>query len=103
MIPKSSEYLLILFLLILGGLLLKYKFRIQIFKNIKQAIVFWLILFTLGIAWDQFSIFRGHWTYPEGGTLGIRIGLIPLEDYIFIAATGFFALVLYRLISEKVK
>jgi len=93
----SYEYLIILSILTLIASLLQKIFKIKLFNSLKQSLTFYTTIFTIGIIWDSFAIYRGHWIYPGQGTMGIFIGLMPLEDYLFIAVVSYFSLVVYRL------
>ena len=98
----SYEYILILLGFFLAGFFLQKHFSIKLFKNIRQSVSFYGIFLLLGITWDSFAIYRGHWVYPGKGILGIYIGLMPLEDYFFILVVGYFGLVLYHVIQKRV-
>ena len=94
------EYLLIEIALILITFIIHKFYKIKIFKSWKQMAFFWILVFIGGIIWDSFAVRYGHWIYPGKGTLGINIGLIPLEDYIFMFLVGYGFLVLYT-VSNK--
>lgn len=103
LINREFEYTAILLVIFIATFFLKYIFGIKFFTNLKQGLIFWIILYLVGIVWDTFAISRGHWFYPEGGSLGIKIGLIPIEDYIFVFVCGFFALTLYKILERTSK
>src|ERR1700704_3541315 len=48
--------------------------------------LFYCILFALleEVPWDNFAVGNAIWYFPEGGSLGLRIGILPLEEYLFI-------------------
>lgn len=96
----SFEYLLILGIVYLAALLLKFKFRVKVFSNLKEAIVYYLIILIIGTIWDNLAVLRGHWFYPGKGILGIFIGLVPIEDYFFAFVCAYFALVLYKVLQK---
>lgn len=97
----SFEYLLILCGFYLAALILKFKFKVKVFKNIKETIAFYSIVLILGTIWDNFAVFRGHWFYPGKGIVGIFIGLVPIEDYLFAFISAYFLLVLYKVLHDK--
>lgn len=97
------EYFFILFLLLLIAYALKWKYKIIVFKSIKQAIAFYVMIFLIGTIWDNFSVWRGYWYYPGKGIVGLFIGLIPIEDYFFAVATSYTVLVLYKTIQKTFK
>lgn len=76
-------------------------YKVKIFRTRNQFIIFWFLVIFLGSLWDNFAVFRGHWFYPGKGTIGLNIGLIPLEDYIFIMLVSYAILVMY-LVSNKI-
>ncbi len=94
------EYLLSLTILLFIALILKVKYKIKIFKSLKETVFFYLIIFFVGTIWDNFAVWRGHWFYPGKGILGIFIGLIPLEDYVFAIITSYTVLVLHKVIQK---
>jgi len=94
------EYLLIEIVLILITFIIYKFYKIKLFKSKKQMIIFWLLVFIGGIIWDNYAVWRGHWIYSKKGLIGINVGLIPLEDYIFIFLVGFGFLILYN-VSNK--
>lgn len=99
----SFEYLGILGLLLVVALTLKFKFKIKVFNSPKEAVILYRILIILGTIWDYIAITRGHWFYPGKGTMGIFIGVIPIEDYLFAFVCPYFLLILYKVISKQVK
>ena len=57
--------------------------------------------FLFGIVWDSLAILRGHWSFPVDKTLGITIGLMPLEEYLFILIIPYFIITIYKLFDSK--
>jgi lycopene cyclase domain-containing protein len=96
-----AEYLIILLGLLVVTIFLHKKFHLKIFETKKQMYVFFFIEYIIGIIWDSYAIFRGHWFYPKSGVLGIFIGNMPLEDYFFILIVPYFSLVIYKLIINR--
>lgn len=95
------EYLAILASVFLFFLGLKLKHRIQLFRSTKEALLFFLACLAIGVAWDSYAIFRGHWSFGEQFFAGIKLGLMPVEEYLFILIIPFSVLVLYKTITEK--
>ncbi|TAL58414.1 MAG: lycopene cyclase domain-containing protein [Nanoarchaeota archaeon] len=75
--------------------------KVRLFKTRLQMLIFWAAAFFIGVVWDQFAIWRGHWFYPKGTTLGINLGFMPIEDYIFIFLICYAVLLAFK-ISEKI-
>jgi lycopene cyclase domain-containing protein len=94
------EYLLILALLFLAAFFLHKATKVKLFASFKHMLVFYLIFILIGVVWDQYAIFRGHWLYRGEFLTGIRIGYMPIEDYAFGFIVTYFGLVLYK-VAEK--
>jgi len=94
------EYLIIEIILAVLFFIIHKSFNVKIFRSRKQFIVFWTLIFLFGIVWDQYAVIRGHWLYPGKGILGIFIGKIPLEDYLFMVLIPYGILVAYQ-VSNK--
>lgn len=95
------EYLIILLGLLLFTIFLHKYFQIKLFESGKQIIILYGVMYIMGITWDHIAISRGHWAFPGPGLTGIYIGLIPLEDYIFLLVCVYLSLVLYKVILKK--
>ncbi len=57
-----------------------------------KTTVFYCILFALSIEipWDMLAVSNTIWYFPEGGSLGLHIGILPIEEYLFmITVTAF--------------
>ncbi len=95
------EYLTILIALGLFAFMLEKTHSVHLFKNRKERLEITGLFFAIGVAWDSFAIWRGHWLFPAGKNLGIVIGLMPLEEYLFILIIPYFVLTVYKLIDSK--
>ena len=95
------EYLLIEIGLLIFFFLMHRIYKVKLFKNKNKFVKFWLFVFIFGIIWDWFAIVRGHWYYPGSGILGIFIGVIPLEDYLFMVVVPYGLLVAYQILNRK--
>ena len=94
------EYPLILIVLSAAALLLHKTFKVKLFASKRHMFIFYLIFIAIGIVWDQYAVYRGHWSYKSEYLTGINIGYMPLDDLIFGFVVTYFGLVLYK-ISEK--
>lgn len=97
----SFEYITILIIIFLITLLLEKKNHIHLYKSQRERIEIVFFFFLFGIAWDSLAIFRGHWSFPVGKTLGITIGLMPLEEYLFALIIPYFIITIYKLFDSK--
>lgn len=57
-------------------------------------------LFIIGVVWDTIAIARNHWVFPQGKNVGIYIGLMPLEEYLFIFIVPYSILIVYKIIDS---
>jgi lycopene cyclase domain-containing protein len=67
------------------------------FRSLKEALTVIGSLFIIGSVWDSFSIFRGYWVFNKDFFLGINVGLMPMEEYLFMLVIPFMTLVVYRI------
>ena len=94
------EYSFILLLFLVISFILQKKFKVIIFKNFKQFLFVEGIVFAAAILWDNYAIYRGHWSFGEKYLLGPKLGFMPIEEFAFVIITSYFGLVIYK-ISEK--
>jgi lycopene cyclase domain-containing protein len=85
------------------GLFAEFGLKLKIFSSRKERIWFMIITLIVGIAWDNFSISRGHWVFPVGGNLGPKIGIMPIEEYLFILIIPYSLLAFKALLSSQFK
>ncbi len=97
----SFEYLTILIILLFIALFLENKKHIHLYKSRKERFEIVGFFFLFGVIWDSFAIWRGHWSFPGGGILGVHIGLMPLEEYLFALIIPYFIITVYKLIDSK--
>lgn len=95
------EYLFILIIFLLSGLYLEKKYKIHLYSSRKQRLVTVFVFFAIGVIWDHYAIYRGHWVFPMRNLIGIKIGLMPLEEYIFMLVVPFWIVTVYKLIDKK--
>ena len=80
---------------------LKLGFKLQLFESKKHAAVTLGSLFIIGSILDSFALIRGYWSYQQQFFVGITIGVMPLEEYIFMIVIPFLTIVVYRLATMK--
>ncbi len=96
----SFEYLTILSIMLVVTFILEKSNHIHLYRSRKERFEIVGLFFLVGVVWDTFAIWRGHWIFPAGN-LGITIGLMPLEEYLFILIVPYFCITVYKLIDSK--
>lgn len=94
-------YLAILVALFGCALWLEWKYNIHLYGTRKERILITLIFFVIGVAWDSFSVMHKTWVFPGRGLVGIWIGVLPLEEYLFSLIVPFWILTVYKLLDAK--
>ena len=100
---NNMEYLIILLALFSIGIFIEWKYHIHLYHSRKERIIITLTFFVIGVLWDSFAIFRGHWDFTGNGLIGITIGLMPLEEYLFILIVPFWIITMYKVLDKKLK
>jgi len=80
---------------------LKLRYRIQLFKSVKEGLLVIISLFVIGALWDSYATLRGYWSFEEEFFIGITIGVMPLEEYLFMLIIPFLVLVIYGIVTRK--
>jgi len=57
--------------------------------------------FVFGFLWDSHAILRGYWSFKEDFFIGVDIGVMPLEEYLFMVIIPFLVLVIYGIVTRK--
>jgi len=97
----SVEYLILLISVFLICVIVKQKHKLKLFKSAKEGGLVFGALFVIGSALDSFALFRGNWSYDEKFLVGIRIGVMPMEEYLFMIVIPFLTLIVYRMARGK--
>ncbi|MFA6271601.1 MAG: lycopene cyclase domain-containing protein [Patescibacteria group bacterium] len=97
------NYLSILVIILLISVFLQWKFKFRIYNSWKQRIITILILLIVGIAWDSFAVYSHHWyfDYSGSGLSGIKIGNLPIEEYIFMFIQPYFIFTVYKSLNRS--
>jgi len=98
---KLPEYALIDLLVLVAAIFLHGRHKVRLFKSRKSLITFYGVMLSVGILWDHFALYRGHWSFGEEFLLGPRIGLMPIEEYAFMIIIIYFAMVVGRIIEKR--
>lgn len=95
------EYSLILLALFLVSFYLHQHYKVKIFKSNKHLIMTYLVALLVAVAWDQFAIYRGHWSFGEQYLLGPRIGYMPIEEFGFFFTCTYFVFTVYKIMEKR--
>ena len=80
---------------------LEVKFRVHLYRTRKERILISLIFFVIGVGWDSISTIEKLWVYPGNGLVGIWIGVLPIEEYLFSLVVPFWILTVYRVVEAR--
>jgi len=53
------------------------------------------------LPWDVYSVTNGIWYFPKGGHLGVYLGLLPIEEYLFITTVAFLTTTVTLILKYK--
>jgi len=67
--------------------------------NLKNLGISLLILFIIGVIWDQLSVRLGIWSFSDEKVIGNLFG-IPIEEYIFFVFVPLLVITVYTLINK---
>ncbi len=90
------QYILIATSLLFIAILLEYIFREKLFHSLKERIIWAMILLIVGTIWDTYAVINNHWVFPGNGVIGINIGIVPLEEYLWFLIVPYFCLTVYK-------
>ena len=80
---------------------LEIRFHVHLYGTRKERILITSIFFVIGVAWDSISTIEKTWIYPGNGLVGIWIGVLPIEEYLFSLVVPFWILTVYRVLQAK--
>ena len=94
------EYALILLGLFLVTFIIHRWSGVVIWRSFWHAFIVYGIVFVVAFCWDQFAIWRGHWSFGKQYLIGIYVGYMPIEEFGFIFIPSYFGLVLYKTVEK---
>ena len=91
---------LMLIFAVIPSIILLYILRDKIvFKNLAVSLI---ILFFIGVIWDQISVKLGIWYFSQDKIVGNLFG-IPAEEYLFFIFVPLLVIAVYTLINKIMK
>ena len=93
------DYYFILMFLLIISIFLHWKYKIKVYPTVRKRILIPCIYFGIGVIWDSYAVYKGNWIF--GGLLGITIGFLPLEEYLFFLIFPYFMLVSYKVLIKE--
>ncbi|UCC95778.1 MAG: hypothetical protein JSW40_03270, partial [Candidatus Omnitrophota bacterium] len=80
---------------------IKHRHKIRIYNTKKEAFFIMGIIFLIGIASDSLAAWRGYWSFEGPGLIGLKIGLLPIEEYTLFLITPFWGIVFYKSLHKN--
>jgi lycopene cyclase domain-containing protein len=97
MIENYYYILLMLIFAVIPSIILLIFLRDRIkIKNLSISII---ILFIIGVIWDQISVRLGIWSFSNDKIIGNLFG-IPIEEYIFIIFVPILSIAIFTFINK---
>ncbi len=96
------EYLFILLFWLIVSAAIHYKYRLVLYSSVKQMVVTVGFFLIAGIAWDLIGIIREHWVFRYENLIGVTLGVLPLEEVLFMLIVPYGILVFYKFFGMKV-
>jgi lycopene cyclase domain-containing protein len=72
-----------------------------LFESKKHALLTLGSLFVIGSALDSLALVRGYWSYQQQFLVGVTIGLMPLEEYLFMLVIPLLTITVFRLTQAE--
>lgn len=95
------EYLVSLIGVLVILMVLKWRFKVRLFHRTRQTLLFASLCLVVGGILDSFMIVRGYWIFGDKYLIGVRIGVMPIEEYLFMLVFGFFVATVYRIVADR--
>ena len=96
------EYLSILLFWLIVSAAIHYKYRLTLYGSVKQMGVTGGFFLIVGIAWDAIGIIREHWIFRYEHLIGITVGVLPLEEVLFMLIVPYGILVFHKFFGLKI-
>ena len=91
-------YLYILLVVVIAAMFMEWRFQEHLFNSLKGRLICGLIALVSITVWDLYAIPSGHWIFTGKGILGIFIGPIPLEEFLWALFVPYLWVTIYKAI-----
>lgn len=100
---RHMSYLFLLIVLFILTFYLERKFKIHLFSSKRERFLIPLIFFVIGVIWDTYAVYQGHWFFRKENLNGLYIGVLPLEEYVFFLVFPYAVITIYKVLRIKIK
>jgi lycopene cyclase domain-containing protein len=97
------EYFFTLVIIMSLSLFLDIKYHIHLYQSPRERWLIPLLFFIIGSIWDNWAVWRGYWNFEGKRLLGISIGFLPIEEYLFFLIFPYFLLTIYFFFKREIK
>ena len=95
-----SQYLLLMAGCLIVTLPLEFLLRARVYRRPRRLLLSLLPVLAIFLVWDVVGIARGHWSYSERYTTGIRLPFdVPLEEVVFFVVIPICGLLTYEAVG----
>jgi lycopene cyclase domain-containing protein len=94
-------YLAVLFLVLIVTLITNRLLSIKVYPKVLFSVVLSLTFVIVGTIWDSYSVSQGHWFFNEESLIGIKLGILPIEEYLFFIVVPYFCISVYKLMEKR--
>ncbi len=98
------SYLTILIMVLTSAVFIEWFFKEHLFPSLRGRVICAVIALASITIWDLYAIPRGHWVFTGQGLLGIFIGPIPIEEFLWALWVPYFWVTIYKavhIISDR--
>jgi lycopene cyclase domain-containing protein len=96
------EYFAILISWLIVSAVIQYKYQIKLYRDMKHMVVTVAFFAVVGLIWDTIGAARGHWAFRFENLMGIRLGILPFEELLFMLVVPYGILVFYKFFGIKI-
>ena len=74
--------------------------KIKVYPKIGRVVIYSVIFLIFGYIWDKYCVSHGHWVFNSNHILGIWIGGLPLEEYLFFVIVPYGSISVYEIVNK---